>query len=132
MYLSPASATVPVGGELIFDIHENSGANAINAVQADFSYPTDKFEFESISGATSAFGLAAQDSGDSGHIVIIRAVTPGSAGLTGDQIVATVKLKATVTGQAGVTPAGGSELLTATGATNVLASVTGGSYALGN
>jgi len=132
MYLTPASGTVSRGGQLTFDIHENSNTSPINAVQADFSYPTDKFQFESISGASSAFGLAAQDSGDSGHLVIVRAINPGSAGLTGDHIVATVTLKVTGSGSASVTPAGGSVLLTAASSTNVLGSVTGGAYTLSN
>jgi hypothetical protein len=128
IYLDPASGSVASGANLTFEIHENSGSTPVNVVQADYSYSTSQYQFVSISGSSSAFGLQAQSSGDNGHIVIVRGITPGSTPLSGAQDVATVTLKAIGSGTAAVTAAGGSALVRSSGNTNILTQITGSSF----
>ena len=130
LYLDPGSQTLAVGSNLVMTIHEDSGSAAINAIQANFDYPTDKFDFAGIDVSTSDFGLEASMSGDGGKIRIARAVTPGDPAVTGDKVVAVVTLRAKAAGTAQLTNPGGSAIVRADDATDVLTTVTGGNYTI--
>jgi len=58
--LSPADGSFAPGSTINVTIHENSGTSAVNAVQANVTYPTDKLQFVSVNGSNSAFSVAAQ------------------------------------------------------------------------
>jgi hypothetical protein len=102
----------------------------VNAVQADYDYPTSQFQFVSVSGTKSDFAVEAQTLGTNGQIRIARGVSGGSAGITGDHIVATVTLKVIGTGTGALTPATSAAVVTADSNTNILSNQTGGSYTL--
>jgi hypothetical protein len=97
IYLNPASQTIGPNGTITVDVRENSGATAVNAVQANFSYPTTLLTFVSIDATTSAFGTQAENTGSAGAVRIARGTTTP---VTGDQLVARVTFQAGATGGA--------------------------------
>jgi hypothetical protein len=86
-----ASSQDPQAGEAVqVSVWEDSGDQAVNAVQATINYPTDKFEFVSLDSKGGAFEVQAQGTNDKGKIVIAR----GHKGnLVGKQLVAKINLK---------------------------------------
>jgi len=126
LYLAPAKGTYAAGSTVTVEVRENSLTKAVNAVESDLTYPTDKLQFVSIDTTSSAFSVQAENSGGTGTIKIARGTT---APLTGDQSVA--KVTFTVLPGSGSVPlafASTSALLDATTNTSVLAHTTGGSY----
>lgn len=87
LYFSPTGTSLTAGQTLTVQVRENSGTSSVNAVQANFSYPSDLLKFNSINAGSSAFSVAAPSSGANGKISIARGST---APLTGDQLIATV------------------------------------------
>src|SRR5262249_41924482 len=123
LYLTPASGTVLNGNTVDVAIHENSDTKTVNAVQANLTYDPAKLQFVSISSAGTAFPLVAQSTGGSGTVQIARAITGGSAPVSGDQLVATVTFKAIVGGTtAAVSFGSGSAVVSSTDNTNILVS----------
>lgn len=98
IYLSPATTTVGPGGIITVQVRENSGSTGVNAVQANFSYPTSLLTCSTIDASTSAFGVEAQSTCTNGQVTLARGVSGGSAPLTGDQLVATITFTAATTG----------------------------------
>lgn len=94
IYLNPASQTVGPSGTVTLEVRENSGTTGVNAVQANFTYPTSQFTFVSVDASTSAFTTAAEGTGGAGQVKIARGLT-GS--VTGDQLIAKVTFQATAT-----------------------------------
>jgi chitodextrinase len=128
----PASSTVGVGNTFTVAVHENSGTDAVNAVEADLTYPASQLQFVSIDATTSAFGVEAVSTGGNGTVTLARGVTGGAAPLTGDQLVANVTFKALVAGgsPAVVAFAGTSALVRASDQTNVLVGKNSGTYTI--
>lgn len=87
-----ASNQNPQTGEVVrISIWEDSGDQAVNAVQANLNYSTDKFDFVSTDVTKSAFEIQAQNTVKNGKVIIAR----GHKGnLSGRQLVAVIKLKA--------------------------------------
>lgn len=94
MYLSAPSDTVARGHSIAVGVHVNSGDNGINAVQANLSYASDRFEFVSIT-PSSVFPVQTENSGGGGAVHISRG-TFGS--VKGDKLIATVTFKAKTVG----------------------------------
>src|ERR1017187_1426880 len=88
LYLSPASSTTTVGSTLAVTVRENSGSTAVNAVEADLSYPSALLQYSSTDFSTSAFEIGAGSTGGSGSITMARGTVNSS--LSGDQIVGIV------------------------------------------
>ncbi len=127
--LVPASSTQNVGSNFTVVVHENSGTDAINAVEADLTYDQTKLQFVSLDTSTSAFDLSATGSGGAGSIKIARAKS--GTNLTGDQIVASITFKALATGTTPVTFDATSAIVTgAATPVNVLAVTVPGSYTI--
>jgi hypothetical protein len=97
IYLNPASIVIGANGTVTVDVRENSGATAVNAVQANFSYPTALLTFSNIDVTGSAFGVQAEGTGSAGQVKIGRGTTTP---VTGDQLVARVTFQAGATGGA--------------------------------
>jgi hypothetical protein len=97
IYLNPASLVVGANGTFTIDVRENSGATAVNAVQANFTYPTSLLTFVSIDTTTSAFSVQAENSAASGQVKLGRGTTTA---VTGDQLVGKVTFQAGATGGA--------------------------------
>ncbi|HVQ43376.1 MAG TPA: cohesin domain-containing protein [Candidatus Saccharimonadia bacterium] len=123
LYLFPAAGTITAGGTLTIEIRENSGAAAVNAVQANFTYPADKLDFVSADAATGAFSIAAESTGQNGLVKIARGtIKPVSS----DHSVAKVTFRAKTTpGTAALSFAAGSALISTPGAANILGTPTG-------
>ncbi|HEU4966496.1 MAG TPA: cohesin domain-containing protein [Candidatus Saccharimonadales bacterium] len=127
LYLSPSSGTVINGNTLTVDVRENSGTEPVNAVQANMSYPASLLQFVGIT-SSSAFSVAAQNSGGSGTVQIGRGALPS---VTGDQLVATVQFKALASsGAAAISFTGGSSVVSANTNANIMTSYPGGSFSL--
>lgn len=88
--IDPDSGNAVQNKTLTVSVYEDSKDQTANAVQANLTYPTDKFEFVSIDSSESAFGVTAESKGGDGKITIARgAVKP----VTGKQLVAKVTFK---------------------------------------
>ena len=124
--VAPASQKVKNGATLELAVWEDSKSTAVNAVQADLTYPADKFDFVSIDAANSAFAVEASSTGGDGKISIARGTTTE---VSGRQLVATVQLRARVaSGKATVSFASTSSLLSSQDNANILQQTTGGTY----
>lgn len=67
---SPSSGTYGRGSTLKVNINVNTGGEGVNAVQANFSYPTDKLQFSSISTGGSALSIIAEKSAGGGFVKV--------------------------------------------------------------
>lgn len=124
MYVTPPTSSVSKDHTLTVGIHINSGDTAINAVQANLSYSSDKFDFVGIS-PSSVFPAESENSGGNGVVHIGRG-TFGS--VKGDQLIANVTFKAKALGVAEVNFATGSSATEAGNNKVVTASTSGSRY----
>jgi hypothetical protein len=129
IYLNPSSTVIGPNGTITVDVRENSGTTTVNAVQANFSYPTSILTFVSIDTSTSAFGIAAEGSGSAGQVKIGRGTTTP---VSGDQLVGKVTFQAGETGGAAVMAfTSGTALVSSSSNQDILGSLTataGGTY----
>jgi hypothetical protein len=128
LYLEPSSQKVSAGSTLSLQIWLDTKSEPVNAVQANLTYPVDKFNFESIDSTGSAFEVEAQSSGGNGIIKVAR----GHVGsITGVQLVATLNLKSlSSSGKASIDFASGSAAVRSTDNVNVLQSTTGSRFTI--
>lgn len=117
IYLSPASKTIGKGQQFTVAVRMNSGGDAVNAVTANLSYPSDKLDYVGVSSGGSAFGIEAPSSGGGGSISLNRGnINP----VSGDKLIGYATFRARVdTGSATVSIAGGSALVRASDQANV-------------
>lgn len=131
IYLTPTPQNFAINTTFTVDVRENSGTTAVNAVQANISYPATLVDFVSIDTTTSAFTTDAQATGGSGSVNIARGIV-GS--LTGDQKIATITFRTKATGgTATMAFTSGTALVSATTNTDLLGSLAataGGSYTI--
>jgi hypothetical protein len=129
--VAPTSQSVGAGTTLTVEVWEDSGDKTVNAVQANISYPIDKFNFVSIDSSGTAFGVDAQAVGGNGKITIARGSTTP---ITGKQLVAKVKLTplsgSRKKSTAVISFDKGSALLSDTSNSDILAATYNGSYTL--
>jgi hypothetical protein len=126
LYLKPSSDSVAAGGTMTFEVWVDTGGNPVNAVQANLTYPADKYDFGSIDSKGSAFEVQAMSTGGNGKINIAR----GHIGdVKGPALVAKVNLVAkTSKGDAVVSFAEGSAVVRSTDHKDILKDKTGGSF----
>jgi hypothetical protein len=85
LYFAKGSATS--GTDLYVEVRENSSTQPVNAVEADFTYPTSQLTYVGTNNTGTGFEVTASETGGSGSVSIqLGTVTPK----TGDQLVATV------------------------------------------
>jgi hypothetical protein len=129
IYLNPASMVVGANGTVTVDVRENSGTATVNAVQANFSYPTTLLTFVSIDSTGTAFTTQAEGTGSAGLVKIGKGTTTP---VIGDQLVARVTFQATATGGAATMAfTSGTALASSTTNTDILGSLAataGGTY----
>ena len=130
LYLSPASSTTTVGSTLAVTVRENSGSTAVNAVEADLSYPSALLQYSSTDFSTSAFEIGAGSTGGSGSITMARGTVNSS--LSGDQIVGIVNFKVLASGSATANFLNSSAVTSTANNTNTIGTMTGGTYSLQN
>jgi|GEM_PF-4219381 len=127
LYLTPSSGTYSVGQTLTVTVYTNTGGDPVNAVEADFSYPSSKLQFQSIDTGSSAFGISAPSSGGSGTVQIARGNT---SGISGTLIVAAVHFTVLATGSAAMSFQGSSAVVRSTDNANILSGTTGANFTL--
>jgi chitodextrinase len=129
IYLNPSSQTVGPNGTITVDIRENSGTTSVNAVQANFTYPTSLLTFVSIDASTSAFSIQAEGTGSAGTVKIGRGTTTP---VSGDQLVARVTFQGGATGGAATLAfSSGTSLVSSSSNQDILGSLAataGGTY----
>ena len=131
LYLSPATGSVMVGNTIAVQIRVNSGADSVNAVQANLSYDPAKLQYQSVDPSGSAFSLAASAVTTSGVVKLARGTGGGEAPATGDKLFATVTFKALVgTGTAEIKIDSDSHVVRSTDATDILTASAGATYTL--
>lgn len=94
--LNPSTPSIALNSTFTIQVRENSGTTAVNAVQANFSYPVNLVDFVSIDTTGTAFDIEAQSTGGNGQVSMARGKTTTS--VTGDQLVATVTFKSKTSG----------------------------------
>jgi hypothetical protein len=124
MYVTPSAKDVSTGSPVTLEVWVDSGSDPVNAVQANLSYPADKFDFQSIDTKGSAFEIQAVSTGGDGKVSIAR----GHIGeLKGSNLVAKVTLVAKGDkGDAALSFAEGSALVRSTDHINILKDKSGG------
>ncbi|HSH18246.1 MAG TPA: cohesin domain-containing protein [Candidatus Saccharimonadales bacterium] len=132
LYATPATNSVAVNATIDVTVRANSGANAINSVQASLGYDPAQLQFVSIV-ETGPFSLvAATDTATPGRIRIARAIPAGGAPVSGDNAVLTVKLKVlAASGSAAISFDDTASLMVrGSDNTNVLTSSTGATFTI--
>jgi hypothetical protein len=131
VYLNPASVVLGANGTFTVDVRENSSTTAVNAVQANFSYPTGLLTFVSIDTTGTAFSIQAENTGGSGQVKLGRGTTTA---VTGDQLVGKVTFQAGATGGAATLAfVSGTALVSSTTNQDILGSLAatgGGTYTI--
>ncbi len=89
LYLSPSGASVASGSSISLYVRVNA-TSAVDAVQANLSYPADKLTFLSSYGG-GAFEIQAENSGGNGSIRIGRGTLSAKSG---DNLIATISFRA--------------------------------------
>jgi hypothetical protein len=120
-----------VGGTVTFQIRLNTNGSHINAVEADFTYPTSVLTFVSIdTPALSAFPTDASDTGGAGSVAIARGVSGslGPTGISGDFKIANVTFNVVGSGAANLIFQGSSAADDAVTNLNDLGSTTNGTF----
>jgi len=134
IYLNPSTVTVGPNGTFSVQVRENSGTTGVNALQANFSYPSGLVTCNSIDTSSSAFSVEAQSTCSGGQVTIARGVAGGSAALTGDQLVAVVNFTADASsGTATMAFTTGTALVSAASNQDILGSLSatgGGTYTI--
>ncbi len=130
--LSPTTGSYAINSNFAVTIYENSGADAVNVIQADLNYDQSKLQFVNIDTSTSAFDGQASQSGGNGLVSIARFRTPESTPLTGKQLVAIINFKAVAgTGTSAITFAKSSYLVRSNDNSDIWNGVTtGGTFTL--
>ncbi len=129
MSLTPASGSYANGATITVTIYEDSGANAVNGVQANLTYPASKLQYVSSSNSTStAFPTSLQNTGGGGTVQI--AAGNLSASSTGSQLVATVTFTAIATGSASIAFDNGSAVALTSNGTDILTGTTGSAFTI--
>lgn len=128
LYLTPASGTLTNGNTLVVTVRENSFSQAVNAVQANITYPTNRMTFQSIDTSQSGFTTTIQSDGGSGSVQIGVGLLGNS--LTGDQEVARITFTLAGTGSAALAFAAGSGIARASDSVDICEKRTGSNYTI--
>lgn len=113
LYITTATGSYTVGSTLTITLREDSGTNAITAVQADFMYPAALLQYESMDFSTSAFQYK-PPSGNGGSSGTVTLQTSGPS-QSADQIVATVTFTVIAAGAASLTFTSNAQLIDGNG-----------------
>jgi hypothetical protein len=125
MALGFPTASVASGTSVELTIYENSGSEAVNAVQAALTYDASILQYSGSAGGDFEI-VAATDSSQAGKILLARGTANRT--LTGQKKVAVLKFKALHAGTASVTlDESDSQLVRTANATGMLKSVSGAS-----
>ena len=122
--LSPA----PYGGNVVVSIYANGGSDALNAIQADLTYPTSKLQYVSYDNTGSYYPVdAVSPSGtpSTGTLQFVRSISGGTTPVSGNALVVKVTFKTIGLGSATVGLANTSLGLSAANSTNSIVGYNG-------
>lgn len=136
VYLNPATQTIGAVTDFSVEVRENSGTTAVNAVQANLTYPSNLLDVVGVDSST-AFTVAAETTIGTGTINIARGVAGGQT-VSNDQLIATVRFKSKTpasTSTANVAFANGTALINASTNADLLGTLNsttapGGAYTI--
>lgn len=109
LYFTPSSGSYPVGSTLKISVRVDTGGEAVNAVSAYFSYPTDLLDYSWIS-ETGSFMTIWAEKQSGGGVVKLAGGLP-TPGFSGRGLVATIGFKVKKTDQVNLTFISGSHVL---------------------
>lgn len=128
-WFNPTSGSYSQGSTLKVSVGLNTAGVAINAVQANISYPADKLQFVTVSTGGSALAIIAEKTGGGGLVKIAGGTQ--SPGFTGSKLLATVYFKVlTSSGSATIITTGDSAALKDADNQNALTGSTSATYTL--
>jgi hypothetical protein len=125
--LTPTGGSLAPGDNLVIDVYEDSGADNVNAVQANLTYSSNLLSFSSADSNGSAFTINAQNSGGGGTIQIGRGTTTP---VSGRQFVSRLTFHATTGGTASVNFGSGSVVIRSSDNVAEMLNTTNGSYTI--
>ena len=105
-YFTSSATSYKVGDNFTVGIYENSGTGCANVVQADFSYPSNLLQVQSVSATGSKFESTATSNSSAGNQSVVQYTTrkecgaAATSGIAGDQLIATMNLKVIAAGTA--------------------------------
>ncbi|MDQ3098131.1 MAG: cohesin domain-containing protein [bacterium] len=131
MYLTSTIKTIAQEGAITLNIRLDSGAEKVNAVQVNISYPNDRLELLGINYGDSAFPIEMPLENANGIIKIARAAT--GQGVSGDKSIANVTFKAkNKAGTATVSIMDGSAMVKGSDQSNLLRSKKSATFTITN
>ena len=102
--LSPGSGTYGVGSTFAVTINVNTGGEAVNAVEAVLTFPSDKLKATGIGHGGSGFDINAESTIGAGVVKIAKGKLPPA--VTGSRKVASVNFTALAQGEAAIAVSG--------------------------
>lgn len=123
--LEPPSGDYTTGATIRVAVHLATNGNTVNAVQANFSYPTAQLEFIAIDTAGTAFDVGAPSTGGNGSVKIARGALKA---VNGNVLVASIVFHALSAGNAKIAGATGSAVPRAGDAHDTLGATTGATF----
>lgn len=127
-YVTPSVSNYANGATVTITLRLNSGANAINSMQANMSYDSSKLQYVSSNVSSSNLDTNLQNTGGSGALSIALAKLGGS--VTGDQLVSTLTFTAIATGSSSLSFTSGTGIAQASDSTNICDEKLGGMYTI--
>lgn len=130
LYLTPSTGSVVTDSEVTVSIHENSGTETINSVQASLGYDKTQLQFVSVTEQGPFNQVLATDTATAGIVRLARGIPGGAAAVSGDNAVATLKFKVLATsGSPAISFDDRTSILArSTDSTNVLVATTGATF----
>lgn len=126
LQLAPPTKALEIGSSLRVGVQVD-GADSVNAVQVDLSYPADKLRLETVDRSNSAFGIEAENTSTPGLLKMARGtIVP----VTGSQVVAVLTFTALAPGAAALEFLTTCKVLRVPDSENVLTQATGGMFTI--
>jgi hypothetical protein len=114
-----------VGSTYTVQVRAYSAGTNVNAVEADFTYPTSMLTYSSIDTSSSSFDINASSTGGSGSVAIGLGSTTG---VNGDLLVANITFNVVAVGTADLTFQNSSVLLASSNNANTLGTLSNASF----
>jgi chitodextrinase len=119
--LSSNVASVNIGDMVSVSVHENSGTDPVNSVQANVGFDATRLQYVGVDDTGSGFGLIAKTTNNNGFIELTRAVQGGTASVTGNQLVSTIMYRAIAAGSVPLSFTAGTVLVRTSDTVDILA-----------
>jgi hypothetical protein len=132
LYAAPVSGNFAPGSTIAVEIHEESGLDAVNNVAAAVTYNTAQLQYAGVTEGTAFPFVLNTSTATPGEVRLARGVNSGDPGVTGDNVIATLKFTVLATsGTANIGFNNGVSLIVrARDSTNIMTSSVGASYTL--